>query len=508
MLSIEAVIEIGATGIRLLISEYKSENNWQRLDHSELPISLGYDVFTNGEISRESLLECLNILHSFKEQIKSWAIKKEQVSVFATSAIREAKNKEIILDRIFVKTGFKVKVIDGIEENRLMYLGVMHALQKTTIPFHKTNAIIIEVGGGSTEILLLEKGKIADVHSLRLGTVLIEQHSKALIGSQKEAKEFLRDYIASISDQISGELELESLEVFIALGSELRLAAAQVGKSISPHASEIEREDFIRFVNEIQEYAVEEVQQRFRIPYNEAKTLAISLLAYKLFLHICPAKKILVPETSLREGLLISKREANSSLVQAEFNEQVIAAVYNLGKKYNIDMAHANFVKDTSLFLFDSLKDELGLKNEERFLLEIAAVLHDVGSFIRQQNHNAHSEYIILNSEIFGLNKQEHAMIASAARYHRGSEPEMTDPHYASLSREERVSVLKIASILRISEALDRSHRQRLKKLSIDFKNETFYLSSEDLETILEKRALKEKSHLFETVFGYRILLV
>ncbi|HOF11869.1 MAG TPA: HD domain-containing protein [Treponemataceae bacterium] len=508
MLSIEAVIEIGATGIRLLIAEYTKEKKWQILDHSELPISLGYDVFSNGSVSRESLLECLTILHNYKEQIKSWAIKEDAISIIATSAIREASNKEIILDRIFVKTGFKVKVIDGIEEIRLMYLGVVHAIHNTDLAFQKNNSLIIEVGGGSTEILFLQAGKITEVHSLRLGTVLIEQHSKASMGSQKEAKEFLRDYIASAADQLSGELRPQSVEVFIAIGSEVRLAASHVGKKISSLAYSIEREAFIHFVDEIQEYAVEEINERFKIPYNEARTLAISLLTYKLFLSLTPAKMLLVPETSIREGLLIAKREANSSLLQAEFNEQIIAAVYNLGKKYNIDMEHAEYVKKTSLFLFDSMKDELGLEAEERLLLEIAALLHDIGAFIRPQNHNEHSEYIILQSDIFGLNKQKHTMIASATRYHRGPEPQLSDSRYASLTREERVSVLKIASILRIAEALDRSHRQRLKNLEIEFKNDSFFITTEGLESLLEKRALKEKANLFETVFGYRILLL
>lgn len=99
-------------------------------------------------------------------------------------------------------------------------------------------------------------------------------------------------------------------------------------------------------------------------------------------------------------------------------------------------------------------------------------------------------------------------MIASATRYHRGPEPQLSDSRYASLTREERVSVLKIASILRIAEALDRSHRQRLKNLEIEFKNDSFFITTEGLESLLEKRALKEKANLFETVFGYRILLL
>jgi len=127
---LEAVIEIGSTGLRLLVVEVSPSGEWKVVDRAERALALGRDVFTSGAISRESLLQCLAILNRYREALSGWGIGDECVTVVATSAIREARNRDSILDRVAVKTGFRVRVIDGIEENRLMYLVVDHALRE------------------------------------------------------------------------------------------------------------------------------------------------------------------------------------------------------------------------------------------------------------------------------------------------------------------------------------------------------------------------------------------
>ena len=190
-----AAIEIGSTGIRLLVAEITENGTRNILDRSDLPISLGRDVFTQGIISRDTLLQCLSILNKFKEQLAGWGITAAQTTVVATSAFREAKNQDSVLDRIMVKTGFRVKVIDGIEENRLMYLAVSDTLKTDNIEISSQSSIILEVGGGSTEIMLIENGKIAGAHSMRLGTVIIEQQLKSMMGSLSDAKRYVTEFI-------------------------------------------------------------------------------------------------------------------------------------------------------------------------------------------------------------------------------------------------------------------------------------------------------------------------
>ena len=215
MTKTEAAIEIGSTGIRLLVAEIDNHGTHSILDRAELPVALGRDVFTSGTISRTILLQCLSILNRFREQLLGWQILPEDTTVVATSAIREAKNRDSVLDRIMVKTGFRVKVIDGIEENRLMYLAINDCLKGQHVSVTEKDSIILEVGGGSTEIMLSTKGKIAGAHSIRLGTVIIEQQLKFMMGSMEDAKRYAAEYINNTKVSLSNELNLEEVEQFL-----------------------------------------------------------------------------------------------------------------------------------------------------------------------------------------------------------------------------------------------------------------------------------------------------
>ncbi len=505
---LETVIEIGSTGIRMTIAEISKRGTWEIVDHSELPLSLGWDVSTTGKISRDSLLQCLKILNRFKEQLNGWSIDKEHIIIFATSAFREAQNRDSIMDRILVKTGLKIRVIDGIEENRLMYVAVMDSLSGHLSKFKKANSLIIEVGGASTELMLLAHGKIAAAHSLRLGTVLIEHQIKSMMGSEKSTRRYLEDIVSVAGENLSQELNLERVKRFIAVGPDALLAAKLIGKQTSEKIWSIERKDFDTFVDEIQKYTIEECIERYNISYREAHAFNIYLLIYKLFIDLTKTEEILVPINSLREGYIISKVAAPNLRLQKDFANQIEASALNLARRYRIDEPHAMHVQNTSLILFDKLKTELGLHDETRRILSIAALLHDIGMFIRNHDHHIHSFYILSHSEIFGLSKENMQMISHIARCHRSKRPNNTDMPFAALTRETRTTVLKLAAILRVADALDRSHAQHIKKFNIELTNENLILTVQGTQDItLEKTALLEKGDLFESLFGYTVLL-
>ena len=173
----QAVIEIGSTGIRLLVaepveertadSEQPVQKKYNILDRSEFPVNLGRDVFTAGSITRETLLACLQILNRFGEQLKGWGISRQETIVIGTSAVREANNRDPFVDRIKVKTGFTVHVTDGIEENRLMYIAVTECLKDESVSVRQSDSIILEISGGATEMMLMEKGRMVGAHKRR-----------------------------------------------------------------------------------------------------------------------------------------------------------------------------------------------------------------------------------------------------------------------------------------------------------------------------------------------------
>ncbi len=512
---LNAAIEIGTTGIRLLVEESDASGKSRVLDKSEFPVSIGRDVFTTGAISRATLLQILKILNRYREQLLSWGLKSSDAEVVATSAFRESENRDSVLDRINVKTGFRVRVIDGIEENRLMFLAVANCLkgareESKDAPSSKLldegNSIILEVSGGSTEIMLLENGSIAGAHSLRLGTVIIEQQLKKM-GSIMDARRYVSEYIANTKGSLKNELDLGKVRQFIAVGNDISIAALFAGKPISTFLWQMEREDFDRFVSEIKDYSAEEIVARFKLPHAEAESLHLNLLVFQLFISLTNTERIFVPETNIREGLLLSRTKNGGGRV--EFHSQIIASAQTLLKKYRGDESHAEHVRQTAGRFFDALKDELGLKEDARMLLEIAAILHDIGTFIRAKDHNEHSKYIIEHSEIFGLNREDIEIISQIVLWHRGHKNMGADSHFRSLPRDARLTILKLTAILKIADALDRSHTQRIKNFKISFSHDTMMIQTDGSHNnVLEKLAVREKSDTFESVFGYKVLLL
>lgn len=508
MTGLEAVIEIGSTGIRLMAFEITNNSSWEVIDKSECPVPLGYDVFTTGYISRDTILQTLHILNRFKEQLQGWAITENHIHLIATSAFREAKNRDTVLDRILVKTGFKVKVIDGIEENRLMYIALLESL-KTEIPrLSQHNSLILEIGGGSTEIMLLDHGRMAGVHSLRLGTVLIEQSLKSLFGTTSETHRFLEEFTRNTGTNLKTEINLKDVKVFITIGTEVRVAALTSGKQIAPRIWSISKEKYNSFVEEVSRYSLEEVMAKFSLSYNDAKAFNVGLLTYKLFLNLTQAEEIIVTDTNIREGLILSMISNSEEESQQSFNYQIIASARNLGKKYKYDELHAKNVCKMALQIYDVMKDEIGLEAHNRQLLEIASFLHDIGMFIRGADHQLHSQYIILHSDIFGLTKEDMQIISLVAKYHRGKIPDQTDSIFSSLPRTERITVAKLAAILRVADALDRSHSQKELKITPKILDDSLILRIHGVQNLnLEKIALVEKGDLFEAIFGYKLIL-
>ena len=169
----ESVIEIGSTGVRLLVAEITSDHKKNILDRSDLPLHLGRDVFTSSNISQETQNQLVQILQRFREQLAGWGISPAETYCFASTAFRDAKNCDPVMDRILVQTGFRVHIADGIEENKLMYLAVSNCIQDQPVDFKNDDTVILVVGGSTTEIMMMSGGKMAGVHSLRLGTIRI-----------------------------------------------------------------------------------------------------------------------------------------------------------------------------------------------------------------------------------------------------------------------------------------------------------------------------------------------
>ncbi|MEI6385534.1 MAG: Ppx/GppA phosphatase family protein, partial [Spirochaetota bacterium] len=508
-----AVIELGSTGIRLLIASVDEGGDYRVLDRAGKPSRVGRDVFTNGVVSREVTRESIAILAGFKELLRGYGIGPAEARVVATSALREAGNRDTFIDRVALQTGFHVDIIEDLEENHLMYLAVVHALSDERRILTRANALILEVGGGSTEIMLLRRGRMVASHSLRIGTVRIDEFVRGTGQVAASLRQFLEDNVRTACDLLDEELSLEGIKTFIVIGSDARLAASRRATERAEQYSIVPRDDYVRFVEETGALSTEEAVARLGVSWSDAESLGSGLTIQRLFLERTGAEQVIVPSVSIREGLLHTLATGPDPEHEEEMHRQITASAISLGRKFHFDEDHALQVATLALGLFEALRREHGLGARERLLLEVAGILHDIGTFIRTSGHHKHSEYIIQNSEIFGLSLNESAVVANVARYHRKGQPANTHVNYIALSREDRTVVRKLAAMLRIADALDRGHDQRVSAVAVDRREDRLVIRvsgkdggpSPDLS--LERLSLGEKGDMFEDVFGMEPVL-
>ena len=507
--SIVAVIDIGSTAIRLVIAEVYSDGEWKMLDKASRPVDLGKDVFLKGNISRTSMSQSLESLSGFVEVLKGWQIGKENVHVIATSALREARNRDTFTDRVELQTGFLINTIEGIEENRLTYVAVRYALKDANLRFGQLHSLILEVGGGSTEIILLERGKIVAAHSMSIGTVRLEQQIRSIFGSTDYLNQFLTENIRAAGDVIDTEFKMKRIRNFIAVGGDMRLAAGISGEQGGKHFRIIEKQEFDGFVDEIKGLPIDECAHRFQIPYNEAECLAAALLIYQSFMEKTSATRLIVPDLSIREGLLLSLALEPDPKIQEEFKSQVIASAVSLGRKYHVDEDHARHVTNLALSLFDQLQKFHGLDRLCRLLLEVGGLVHDIGTYVRSSGHHKHGQYIVSNSDIFGLHRDEISIVSNVVRYHRKALPTTSHIEYISLPRERRIVVSKLAAILRVADALDKGHMQRIEKVKVEIKGDELLMHNSHTGDIsIERYGLARKVNMMEEVFGLKVVLL
>jgi exopolyphosphatase/guanosine-5'-triphosphate,3'-diphosphate pyrophosphatase len=319
---------------------------------------------------------------------------------------------------------------------------------------------------------------------------------------------YLKENLRNTVELLSTEIDLAHVRTFVVAGSDARISASQVGNELNEHCSTIPRDKFIDFTEQVQHYTVEECMQKLGITFADAKFMIPGLVVYRFLLQKTGAAQVVVPHVSIREGLLIDLALGVDSSLQEDFFSQIIASAANLGRKYHFDESHNRHVANLCLILFDFLVREHGMNRRHRIMLEVAAMLHDIGMFIRASNHQMHGQYIVSNSEIFGLHKEELDIIAGVIRYHRKDLPNPSEISYIALQREERILLLKMTAILRVADALDRGHSRQIKSISPERKSESLILHTERVRDYsLELIGLEEKADLFLNVFGYKVVL-
>lgn len=503
-----AVIDVGTTSIRMAIAEIQPEGGIRRLEMLTQAVPLGKDTFTAGEIAQPTIEECVSVLRSYRDKLKEYDIvRTEDIRVVATSAVREATNRITFIDRVHVATGLSVEILDEAEVHRITYRGVQPLLKAQPSLF-RSRSIIVEVGGGNTELLTLEQGNVAFSHAFRLGSLRLQQTLSSYRVPRARSRQIIEGEIHSQLEPFT-ELLQSSAEVnMVAMGGDIRLAAEEILKeSVSDtRLVELPRDRLASFVNYVFSRTDDALATEFHLSYPEAETVGPALLANLKLAETLNVERIFVCNVNLRDGLIRDMAEGGSWT--ADFQKQIIRSAWEKARRYDVDEDHAWNVAELCRQLFQQLCKVHELDDRYETLLYVAAVLHESGAYINTSSLHKHSMYLIMHSNLFGLTSEELMLVALVARYHRRAMPKTAHQPYASMDRQRRVIVSKLAAILRIGLALDASRSQRIRKIECDRVRDRIVISVPAVEDLsIEQIALRQNSTFFESIFGLEVLL-
>jgi exopolyphosphatase / guanosine-5'-triphosphate,3'-diphosphate pyrophosphatase len=497
-----AVIDIGATSIRMAIAEIDGQGQIHELESVSQGVTLGKDTFTQRRIRKSSIEDCVRVLKSYRRLLNEYGITKpDQMRIVATSAVREAMNRLAFLDRVFIATGMQVDPLDEAEVNRITYMGIQPLLQSSP-KLASSRCVVVEVGGGSTEVLVVRSGNVLFSHTYRLGSLRLLETLEKFDAPLTKQRAIMENQIQRVVAQIREHVPNDSPLEMVAIGGDVRFAAANLIENFDKQSlSTLSVDGLNTFTRQVLRMSEDEIVQRFGMSFQDAETVAPALLCYLLLARSFEQTEISVADTNLRDGLLqdLSIRD----IWTADFRSQIIRSAIGLGRRFDFDEKHARHVATLCRKLFTDLQAEHQLEPRMELILYLAALLHEIGLYINVRSNHKHAMYLIRNSELFGLSRKDVLLVALVARYHRRSSPLPTHEGYANLDRTDRVAVSKLAAILRLAIALDDSRSQRINDIQCRQESKRLIITPSGVEDVsLEQLALRQSGTLFEEVYG------
>ena len=498
------VIDIGAHSIRLEIAQLQEDGSIETLERLSHHVPLGADVFTNGSISDSNIRLVGQILGDFARVLAEYGV--EHRKAIATSAVREAENRDIFLHRVSRASGIELQILYGPEESRLMFMAVRNALGGR-FGLARHNAIIFTVGTGASLISFSENGCLTSAETVRLGTLRLMEELEGAV-SYTRLREIIDPFVAAVVNGIARISSGERPGVFVGVGSTVRALVSIEGRSRTSEVRTMSRNRFQQVFGQIAGVSAQDLADRHGLPLTLAHSLEPCCNMLHHFFEITDASRLIVPMVTTRDALI---RDFVREIAGEEdgFIPQILSVAAHIACKYNCDLAHHRCVAQLATTLFDQLTGLHGMAPRARLLLEVAAYLHDVGMFVSSREHHRHSYYLVRNCEIPGISPNEQELLATISRYHRRSLPCAQHPEYTSLAHEDRILVSKLAAILRVADALDRCHQGKITDLQVVLEEERVVLKASCTgDLTLEQWGLRRKSDLFEAVFGLKAVVV
>ncbi|MCI0492679.1 MAG: Ppx/GppA family phosphatase [Planctomycetes bacterium] len=495
-----AAIEVGSNSVRLVVAEVLPSGGYRVLDEERENTRLASALITTGRLDPAATSATLIVLRNFLSI--ATGLGATQIRAIGTSALRDAEDGRAFCDRVRRELKLSIDVISSEEEGRLAFLSVARAFD-----ISGRQVAVADIGGGSTEIVLSSSGLVDQIYATKLGAVLVaEQYGATSRCSEKQLAK-MRDFIDRRLKKEVGKPPFEPDMLFGTGGTFTALASimmAQQGQAGQPMwGFRVTRAQIRHLVADLAQMSLEKRRKVTGLNPNRADIIVSGLAIIERIMRHMHVNVVQVHTRGVRDGLLLTMVQQTPPRAADECR----AAVEEFAKNCGVDLSFARQVARIAGTLWEQLAAPLALKLEDRELIEVAALVANVGYLINFESHHKHSYHLILNSELPGFERRQLQVLANVARYHRGAPPKQKHDHFRELSNEDQHRVTALAAILRLALALDRTHQQHVGEVCARVNDGTVRITVQahgDAEVDLW--AAQRKVELFEKVFERKVV--
>ncbi len=499
------VIDVGTNSFHTVIVDAYPNGAYDVLDRFKEMVRLGERGTLGRRLTEAAIKRTIRALERVKLLADGWGV--SEYLAYATSAVREAHNGGDFIIRVREATGINVRVINGAHEGYLIYQGVRRALEM------REPALIVDIGGGSTEFIIATSERVLIRTSLKLGAARMtaEYVTTDPVG-EEEFRALRARYRMELEPILAAARDVGVKEVIGSSGTMENLAQVYVNyfgdAELTIFQQPFDATSFRQATKKIMTATRSERAGMKGIDRKRVDQVVAGAMLADVILKDLGVQRLRISSNALREGMVEDYIRANSKRLRwgAPFADVRRRAVYEHGFRFRWNRRHVHQVAALALQLFDATSELHGLGMEERELLEYASLLHDIGYHISRSSHHKHSKYLIRQSDWQGFVPREIDIMAHVARYHRGNLPSPRHHSFQRLSDETRSTIQKLASFLRIAEGLERSHFQNVTHIHSR-------LTEEELEIVIRTKGDAQldiwggtrASDLFEATFGRRV---
>jgi len=503
-----AAINIGSYEVEMKIFELSSRYGIKEIDHIRHRIELGKESYNTGKLSYELMEELCEVLLDYKHIMETYMA--DDVRVCATSAIREIENAFITVDQIYLRTGLKVEILSNSEQRFIGYKSIASKEQAFNKIIQKGTAIV-DIGGGSIQISLFDNDKLVTTQNIKLGNIRIRER---LADLEKETthlevliEELIYKELFNFKKMFLKDREIRNM---IMVGDDH--ISDMLGSNVKQKGiTTFNKEELAKLHNEIVKRSPSDIADRYSIPLEQASLMLPSSTIFKCFIETIGIETIWSPGLNLSDGLAYDYAEKNKIIkMEHNFEHDIIAAARNISKRYLGNKNHISAIENICNTIFNSMKKIHGMTKREQLILQIAAILHGCGKYISLSNVAECSYNIIMSTEIIGLSHAEREVIANVAKFNTKTFSYREILYGISgITEKDAILITKLTAILRVANALDRSHKQKFRNIKAKLSDKKLTLTVDTSQDItLERGLFTDNSELFQEVYGVKIHIV